>query len=168
MTNALSNNSFIIIPSSRYDMHIWSQLFRGMRRNTLCWKFETSLGNTTKLILKERKAVLFYSTDTGLRNSQLPGPSVRSSEQMITALENRRCVLLIPHIDTQGQVQGSGDDTVWILEMKSSELQLWIPKSGKHAPGRRCHTHHPHRCDGPLVVLKGHQLQAVYGEEHQL
>lgn len=121
----------------------------------------------TKLVPKERKPVLSYCTDTGLENTQLPGPSVRSSEQMVTALENRRCVLFIPHIDSQGQVQGSSDDTVSILEMKSSELQLTY-KSGKHASGRRLHTHHPHRRDGLLVVLEGHQLQAVYGEQHQL
>lgn len=111
------------------------------QRKTLCWKFETILGNVTKLIAKERKPVLFQSTDAGLENSQLPGPSVRSPKQMITALENRRRVLLIPHVDTQGQVQGSSDDTVWI---------------------------HPHRRDGPLVVLEGHQLQAVNVEQHQL
>lgn len=31
----------------------------------------------------------------------------------------------------------------------------------------RGHTHHPHGRDGPLVVLKGHQLQVMNGEEHQ-
>lgn len=138
------------------------------QRKTLCWKFETILGNVTKLIAKERKPVLFQSTDAGLENSQLPGPSVRSPKQMITALENGRRVLLIPHVDTQGQVQGSSDDTVWILERKSSELQPWVPNSSKHVPEGRCHTHHPHRRDGPLVVLEGHQLQAVNVEQHQL
>lgn len=129
---------------------------------TGCWKFEASLGNTA------RPAHAFSLTDTGQEKSQLPGPSVRSSKQMIAALEDRRCVLLIPHIDTQGQVQGRGDDTVRILEMKSSEAGLWLPRSRKHASGRKGHTHHPHRRNGPLVVVEGHQLQAVDGEQHQL
>lgn len=93
---------------------------------------------------------------------------MRTPEQMVTALEDRGCFLFIPHINTQGQVQGSSDDTVWILEMKSSELQPWIPKRGKHASGGRCHTYHPNRRDGPLVVLESHQLQAMYGEQRQL
>lgn len=89
---------------------------------------------------------------------------MRSPKQLIAALEDRTCILLIPQIDTQGQVQGRGDDTGRILEMKSNEVGLWILKCGKHASGRRCSTHHPHRRDGPLVVLEGHQLQAMDGE----
>lgn len=121
----------------------------------------------TRLVPKERKPIALRFTDTGQEDSKLPGPSGRSPKQMITALEDGTCVL-IPHIDTQRQVQGRGDDTVRILGMKSNEAWLWMPKTGKHASGRRWYTHHPHGRDGPLVVLEGHQMHAVYGEQHQL
>lgn len=44
--------------------------------------------------------------------------------------------------------------------------KAWSHEAGSRQA--RGHTHHPQGCDGPLVVLKGHQLQAVNGEEHQL
>lgn len=122
----------------------------------------------TRLVPKERKPIALHFTDTGQEDSQLPGPSVRSPKQMITALEDWTCVLLIPHIDTQRQVQGRGDDTVQILGMKSNEARLRMPKTGKHASGRRWYTHHPHGRDGPLVVLEGYQMHAIYGEQQQL
>ena len=80
----------------------------------------------TRLVPKERKPIALHFTDTGQEDSQLPGPSERSPKQMITALEDGKCVLLIPHIDTQRQVQGRGDDSVRILLMKSNANDMAV------------------------------------------
>lgn len=76
-----------------------------------------------------------------LHMSESTGPSVGPTKQMIAALEDGKFIFLVPHVDSQGEVKGRGDDSSLV---------------------------HPHGRDGPLVVLKGHQLQAVNGEEHQL
>lgn len=62
---------------------------------------------------------------------QLPGPSVGTPEQVITALEDRKFIVLIPHVDSQGEVKGRGDDSALVLEMKSyMRLEMWAPKVG--------------------------------------
>lgn len=100
--------------------------------------------------------------------TQLPGPSVGAPEQVIAALEDGNLIFLIPHIHSQGEVEGSREDSALVLEMRSQVRQspgLW--SRGHHA-GRWARTHHPQGCDGLLVVLEGCQLQALDGEEHQL
>lgn len=38
---------------------------------------------------------------------------------MVAALEDRKFIVLIPHVDSQGEVEGRGDDSALVLEMKS-------------------------------------------------
>lgn len=38
---------------------------------------------------------------------------------MVAALEDRKFIVLIPHVDSQGEVEGRGDDAALVLEMKS-------------------------------------------------
>lgn len=89
---------------------------------------------------------------------------------MTAALEDGKVLFLVPHIRSQGEVKGTGDDLTLVLEMKNQVRQgrgLQSSEPRHRQVGGR-HAHHPHGRDGPLVVLKGHQLQAVDGEEHQL
>lgn len=79
-------------------------------------------------------AVTFHMTKS-------TGPSVGSPKQVIAALEDWEVIFLIPHIDTQREVEGRGDDSLWV---------------------------HPHGCDGLLVVLECSKLQTMYGEQNQL
>jgi len=69
------------------------------------------------------------------------GPSVGAPEQVIAALEDGKLIFLIPHVDPQGEVEGSSEDSALV---------------------------HPQGRDGLLVVLEGCQPQALDGEEHQL
>lgn len=90
-------------------------------------------------------------------------------KQVIAALEDRKLIFLIPHVDSQREVEGSREDSALVLEMRSPVRRgrrLW--ERGRDAGAWRAGTHHPHGCDGLLVVLEGCQLQALDGEEHQL
>lgn len=50
---------------------------------------------------------------------------------MITAPEDGKFIVLIPHVDSQGEVKGRGDDSALVLEMKSyMRPEMWAPKVG--------------------------------------
>jgi len=96
------------------------------------------------------------------------GPSVGAPEQVIAALEDGKLIFLIPHVDPQGEVEGSSEDSALVLEMRSRVR--WSRRLRRRGPdaGGRAPTHHPQGRDGLLVVLEGCQPQALDGEEHQL
>lgn len=50
---------------------------------------------------------------------QLPGPAMGAPKQVIAALEDRKCIPLFPHVDSQGEVERRGDDSALVLEMRS-------------------------------------------------
>ena len=42
---------------------------------------------------------------------------------MIAALEDRKFIFLVPHVDSQGEVKGRGDDSSLVLETKDQVRQ---------------------------------------------
>ena len=45
------------------------------------------------------------------------------TKSMTAALEDEKVLFLVPHIHSQGEVKGTGDDSTLVLEMKNQVRQ---------------------------------------------